>query len=321
VVGLLVNEKVVLTIGEILGWATALLSSAGVENARLEAECLLASLLGRDRLSLYAAAPERLPPLLLDPYRALVSRRRTREPLAYLTGTKEFWSLSLKVTPGVLIPRPETEVLVEAALARLEGLQAPVVAEVGTGSGAIAVAIAKTLPRARITATEVSSEALAVARENAGAHGVLPRISFLQGDLLEPLFDRNLAGPFDLIVSNPPYVATGELAALPSEVRYEPVEALDGGPDGLRCHRRIIEGAPRLLRLGGWLALEMAPWQGDRLTSLLRDGGAFAEVAVIADLGRRPRVVVACSTGVGPRTHGPLGAIPRHGSASEMDGA
>lgn len=285
-------------------WATALLESSGVESPRLDAECLLAFLLGRDRLHLYAAAEERMPPPVFEVYRALLGRRQAREPLAYLTRTKEFWSLSFAVTPAVLIPRPETETLVETAVARLGELQAPVIADIGTGSGAIAVAVAKALPDSRLYATEISSRALDVARENAARHGVLERITFVHGDLVEPLLCLGLAHHCDLMVSNPPYVATRELAGLPAEVRYEPLEALDGGSDGLDVHRRLINGASTLLRPGGWLALEMAPGQGPSLSRLLQEQGAFGDIEVTPDLSGRERVIVARCTGPGSARSG-----------------
>jgi len=285
-------------------WATTLLESSGVESPRLDAECLLAFLLGRDRLHLYAAAEERMPPPVFEVYRALLGRRQAREPLAYLTRTKEFWSLSFAVTPAVLIPRPETETLVETALARLNELQAPVIADIGTGSGAIAVAVAKALPDSRLYATEISSRALDVARENAARHGVLERITFVHGDLVEPLLCLGLAHHCDLMVSNPPYVATRELAGLPAEVRYEPLEALDGGSDGLDVHRRLINGASTLLRPGGWLALEMAPGQGPSLSRLLQEQGAFGDIEVTPDLSGRERVIVARCTGPGSARSG-----------------
>ena len=285
-------------------WATTLLESSGVESPRLDAECLLAFLLGRDRLHLYAAAEERMPPPVFEVYRALLGRRQAREPLAYLTRTKEFWSLSFAVTPAVLIPRPETETLVETALARLIELQAPVIADIGTGSGAIAVAVAKALPDSRLYATEISSRALDVARENAARHGVLERITFVHGDLVEPLLCLGLAHHCDLMVSNPPYVATRELAGLPAEVRYEPLEALDGGSDGLDVHRRLINGASTLLRPGGWLALEMAPGQGPSLSRLLQEQGAFGDIEVTPDLSGRERVIVARCTGPGSARSG-----------------
>ena len=285
-------------------WATTLLASSGVESPRLDAECLLAFLLGRDRLHLYAAAEERMPPPVFELYQALLGRRQAREPLAYLTRTKEFWSLSFAVTPAVLIPRPETETLVETALARLGELQVPVIADIGTGSGAIAVAVAKALPDSRLYATEISSRALDVARENAARHGVLERITFVHGDLVEPLLCLGLAHHCDLMVSNPPYVATRELAGLPAEVRYEPLEALDGGSDGLDVHRRLINGASTLLRPGGWLALEMAPGQGPSLSRLLQEQGAFGDIEVTPDLSGRERVIVARCTGPGSARSG-----------------
>jgi release factor glutamine methyltransferase len=285
-------------------WATALLESSAVESPRLDAECLLAFLLGRDRLHLYAAAEERIPPPVFEVYRALLGRRQAREPLAYLTRTKEFWSLSFAVGPAVLIPRPETETLVEAALGVLGELPTLVIADIGTGSGAIAVTVAKALPQSQLYATEISSRALDVARENAARHGVLERITFLHGDLVEPLLRLGLAHRCDLVVSNPPYVATGELTRLPPEVRYEPLEALDGGPDGLDVHRRLIGGASALLKPGGWLALEMAPGQGPSLSRLLEEQDVFGNIQVTADLSGRERVIVARSTWSGPARSG-----------------
>lgn len=299
--GRVINEKGIRgptgsSVGEAVGWATTLLESSGVDTARLDAECLLASLLGRDRLHVYAAARDALPPPILERYRTLVNRRQAREPLAYLTGTKEFWSLSLTVSPPVLIPRPETETVVEAALTRLEYVRAPVVVDIGTGSGAIAVAIAKTRPDARVFATEISTEALGVARRNASLHRVRRQIVFLHGDLLEPLDGRGLAGRCDMIVSNPPYVETADLKTLPPEVRYEPPGALDGGWDGLAYLRRIITGAHAFLRPGAWVVLEMAPGQGRALTRLLQHQEAFTDIGIIRDLGGRERVITARHT-------------------------
>jgi release factor glutamine methyltransferase len=239
---------------------------------------------------------------VFEAYQALLGRRRAREPLAYLTRTKEFWSLPFTVSPAVLIPRPETETLVEAALARLSELQAPVIADIGTGCGAIAVAVAKALPHSRLYATEISSRALDVARQNAARHGVLERITFLHGDLVAPLLCLGLARHCDLMVSNPPYVATGELAGLLPEVRHEPLEALDGGPDGLDICRRLIDGAPALLRPGGWLALEMAPGQGPSLGRILQEQDVFGDIEMIPDLSGRARVIVARCSGRRPRS-------------------
>jgi release factor glutamine methyltransferase len=304
-VTLFVKEKGILTpngpsVGETVEWATALLGSAGVDTARLDAECLLASLLGCDRLHLYAAPAERLPLSVFDDYRTLVARRQAREPLAYITQTKEFWSLALRVTPAVLIPRPETEILVESTLTRMDGFQSPVVADVGSGSGAVAIAIARTRSDAQVFATDICGRALEVARDNARVHGVLGQIALLRGNLLEPLFVRGLVGQCNMIVSNPPYVTTADLAALPAEAAYEPVGALDGGMDGLVFHRQIIGGAAPLLRPGGWLALEMAPGQERTLIALFREQASFTDIAVTRDLSGRERVIMARCTG--PRT-------------------
>ena len=205
----------------------------------MEAEVLLAYILGTSRAVLIAHPERPLTPAQLDRYQALVRRRAADYPLPYLTGRLEFYGLEFEVTPEVLIPRPETEMLVELALAR----QPASAVDVGTGSGCIAVSLAVHLPEATIYATEISPAALAVARRNAERHGVAERVRLLAGDLLSPC-----PGPVDLIVSNPPYVSTGERASLPASVReYEPSLALDGGSDGLDVVRRLLAQAPAVL--------------------------------------------------------------------------
>ncbi len=287
-----VKEATTTLLGEALSWATASLAVAGVDTPRLDAECLFAFLLGGERLSLYSRLTEPLPPDLHDQYRDLIARRAHRMPVAYLTGVKEFWSLSLKVTEAVMIPRPETETVVEAALACLRRMTPPLlIADVGVGSGAIAIALARELPEVHCYATDISREACGVAQENAAAHGVAPQITLFEGDLLQPLFAQGLQGRLHLLVSNPPYIATSHLEGLPPEVRYEPRLALDGGPDGLVYHRRIIREAPGLLRPGGYLILEIDPEQAGPVTGLLRDHGGFADVAVVPDLSGRDRVI------------------------------
>lgn len=283
-----------LAVGEALLWGTSRLAAAGVETPRLDAECLLASLVDADRLSLYRHLTDPLPPDLQDRYRALIARRETRIPVAYLTEGKEFWSLPLRVTAAVMIPRPETEILVEAALARLRRMGPPLrIADVGTGSGAIAIALTRALPGVHCYATDVSWAACEVAQENARAHGVAPQITVVQGDLLQPLAERGLRGRLDLLISNPPYIATPLLDTLAPEVRHEPRLALDGGPDGLAVHRRIIAGAPDLLRPEGYLILEIDPGQAGAVSRFLLDRGGFVEVAVIPDLAGRDRAVIA----------------------------
>jgi release factor glutamine methyltransferase len=219
---------------------------------------------------------------------AAAARRARREPLAYILGTRPFFGLTLRVTPDVLIPRPETEILVEVALAEIARTGARRVVDVGTGSGAIAVAIAAHAPEVRVFATDISPAALAVARENAAVCGVAARITFFEGDLLEPVA---ALAPFDIIVSNPPYIAPEEVARLEPEVRdYEPHVALGTHPDPLHFHRRLSVEAPPLLAPGGLLAVEIGIGQADAVTRLWRAAG-LEEVTVTADLAGVPRVV------------------------------
>ena len=302
-------------LGEALVWGTLCLAAVGVDTPRLDAECLLAFLFNSDRLSLYSRLTEPLTPDVRDRYRDLIARRENRMPVAYLTGVKEFWSLPLRVTPAVMIPRPETEILVEAALTHLRRMlrlhgtgrrrssRSLLVADVGTGSGAIAIALARELPEIQCYATDISWEACEVAQENARAHGVAARITFLEGDLLQPLFARCLQGRLDLLISNPPYIPTSLLKLLSPEVQHEPRLALDGGPDGLAYHRRIIAEAPDLLRPGGSLLLEIDPEQAGPVTRLLQDHGAFADVATVPDLSGRNRVIIARCVGSGFMVH------------------
>ncbi|MBI3081095.1 MAG: peptide chain release factor N(5)-glutamine methyltransferase [candidate division NC10 bacterium] len=275
--------------------AAGALRAAGVKTPRLDAECLLAAALGCDRAALYGRRGG-VPLEAASGFATLLGRRAAAEPVAYLTGTREFWSLPLKVTPAVLIPRPETETLVEAILDCLaESASRPLtVADVGTGCGAIAIALAVELREARVFAVDVSPEALAVAVENARRFGVDRRITFLQGNWTAPLFAAGLAGRLHALVANPPYIPTAELGALdPEIVRFEPRLALDGGPDGLACHRELAASAPRLLRPGGWLALEVGAGQGEAVGALLAAVPGLAVHPVVRDLARRDRVCLA----------------------------
>jgi release factor glutamine methyltransferase len=229
----------------------------------------------------------------------LLQRREQREPLAYILGTREFWSLPLSVSSGVLVPRPETETLVEAALAAWGEMSAecreagPTIVDLCTGSGAVAVALATELPMARILATDVSWRALRVARANAEQHGVAKRITFLRGDLCRALDGQLPEGSADLVVANPPYIPTGELVALMPEVQWEPRLALDGGADGLRVAREIIETSPARIRPGGFLLLEIGAEQAEAVQALVAASGRWEPARVRRDLAGRPRVVVA----------------------------
>ena len=287
----------------------ARLRAAQVASHTLAAELLLLHTLGRDRAWLYAHPEERLEPDAAEKYFALVTRRAAGEPTQYLTGKQEFWGLEFEVTPAVLIPRPETEHVVEVALERLgpRGIKirldtgepsAPLrVADVGTGSGCLAVALAHELPHATLFATDISGAALEVARRNAARHGVADRIHFLQTNLLEALVVSPLATshsplPFDLIVSNPPYVARNEAGTLPREVReHEPETALFGGPTGLEIYARLIEQAGALLRPGGILVLELGYNAADHVRSIVQAQRAWVNTSITNDLAGIPRVL------------------------------
>jgi len=250
---------------------------------RSEAELLLRSVLGCERSHLLAHAEEAIDSSKARLAQDVFARRRAGEPIAYITGWCEFYGIRLCVTPDVLIPRPETELLVELALERVAAASSARVLELGTGSGAIAVALARERPDLTVVATDISEAALAVARRNARDHG--PAIQFLNSDwfgVLEP--ER-----FDLIVSNPPYVAASDAHLERGDVRFEPRLALVGGEDGLTCIRAIAARAQRRLRPGGWLLLEHGYDQGDRCIGLLREFG-YSDVEDFEDLAGVPRV-------------------------------
>ena len=272
------------------------LLGAGIDSARLDAELLLGCALGMSREELIVAARRKLSVAESDRYEDLLRRRLNREPLAYITGQQEFWSLGFLVSGDVLVPRPETETLVERALKHLAAInnhEAPRILELGTGSGAIAVALASELPQAEIVATEIAPAALQIARRNASRNGVSNAIRFLQGDLFTAL-DQELEKEFDLIVSNPPYIPRGEIAQLEAEVnRWEPRAALDGGVDGLDFYRRIIEEAPGYLRQGGAVAVEIGAAIGSLVLALFRNNPAYGDTRVYQDYSGRDRVVIA----------------------------
>ncbi len=280
-------------VADILGRAAARLRGAGIETPRLDAELLLMEALGWSREDLYRHLEGGLPAPRAARVESLVSRRIRGEPVAYITGSREFWSLDFRVTSDVLIPRPETEHLVETVLNFLASRPGPFrVLEIGTGSGAIAVCLATECERVEVWATDVCAPALDVARENARRHGVERRIHWLRGDLLAPV--RELPGGFDVLVSNPPYIPSGEIPGLQRDVRdWEPGRALDGGADGMDCYRRIVRDGVGYLREGGLLAVEIGVKQGDEVSRLF---GAHAElrgVRVRPDYAGLPRVVTA----------------------------
>ena len=278
---------------DVLRRATGRLRQAGVGTPRLDAELLLMETLGWSREDLYRNPERELRESQAERFESLVSRRLRAEPVAYMTGTREFWSLDFRVTPDVLIPRPETEHLVEAVLEFLASRPGPCrVLEIGTGSGAIAVCLARECAEAEIWATDVSAPALGVARDNASRHGVEGKIRWLRGDLFAPV--HGLTERFEVLVSNPPYVPSGGIGGLPRDVRdWEPVLALDGGADGMDFYRRLVREGARHLRAGGLLAVETGAEQGGAVSRLFDAEAGFHRVRVRRDYAGLPRVVTA----------------------------
>jgi release factor glutamine methyltransferase len=271
------------------------LVNAGIETARLDAEVLLGHLLAMSREQLVVATDFPLPAEDAQRYEAWLRRRLQREPVAYIIGHQEFWSLDFQVTRDVLIPRPETERLIEVSLmlaAELGVGKSLRIADIATGSGAIAVSLAKELPSASIIATDKSVAALKIARRNAALHGVLDRLTLLSGDLFEAIPDDTAR--FDLIVSNPPYIQSAEISTLEPEVsRWEPRAALDGGVDGLDYYRRIAAQAQRFLTPQGAVAMEIGADMGREVSVILNESRLYRDLAVFQDYAARDRVVVA----------------------------
>ncbi|MGA3223402.1 MAG: peptide chain release factor N(5)-glutamine methyltransferase [Acidobacteriaceae bacterium] len=270
--------------GEALQAARARLAAVS-KNPRRDAELLLAHLLGWDQAALLTHPERVLSPAEADQFESMLRRRLASEPVQYITGVQEFFGLPFEVSPAVLIPRPETEHLVEAVLERFGRESSPRIVDVGTGSGAIAVALAHALPRSQVTAVDLSSAALEVARRNAERHGVLERVTLLQSDLLAVLESAD----FEVVLSNPPYIAEGEVLE-PQVLNYEPRSALYAGPTGLEIYERLIPQARRVLKPQGWLMLEIGYGQSTALSRLLSD---WNEVSFLNDLQGIPRVVQA----------------------------
>jgi len=264
-----------------------ILARAGIDSARLDAEVLLACAGGWRRAALLARLREALPDGVGARFAALLARRARGEPLAYLTGEKEFWSLSFAVTPDVLVPRPETELLVEAACAHLAARPPAWVCDVGTGSGCIAVAVAHTQPTVRVVALDASAAALRVAAANALRHGVAARLDLVASDLFAALPET---ARFDVIASNPPYLDDGESAA--AEIAWEPRVALWTGREGLQVIERLVGAAPARLRPGGLLAVEIGAGQAPAALALAARAG-FTTARVRPDLAGIPRVLLA----------------------------
>jgi release factor glutamine methyltransferase len=285
------------TIGRLLAWTTDYLGRHGSENPRLDAEVLLATACNCRRIDLYVAFEERPTEATRTAFRELVRRRAAGAPVAYLVGSKEFYSLEFEVTPDVLIPRPETELLVVALLDHVksrepEGQRACIeIADVGTGSGILAVCAAKYVPHARVTAIDISPAALAVARRNAKRHEVADRITFVESNLFAAVPPEER---FDYVVSNPPYVSAAEFADLPADVReYEPRVALVAGGEGLDIISPLIDQSAARLNPGCALLMEVSPMIAGRVESLIREHGDFEPFSTIRDLAGHARVVQA----------------------------
>jgi release factor glutamine methyltransferase len=276
----------------VLDWTRAYFERRGLDSPRLDAELLIAHAQGIDRVRLYMNLDKPLSAEELTHIRALIERRAQHEPAAYIMGTRGFWTLDLAVDGRVLVPRPETERLVELALKHLKTLDAPRIVDVGTGSGAIALALASELPEAEVHAIDVSTDALAVARANAETNG-LERVRFHHGDLLAPVVNE---APFHMVVSNPPYIPSGDLPGLMPDVRdFEPHLALDGGPDGLDIVRRLISAAHERLAPGGRLMMEIGHDQGPAVAALC-GAPRFDDATVHPDYAGLDRIVEAVRT-------------------------
>jgi len=277
------------TVARLLEWTTGRFKERGIDSPRLEAEILLACALGIRRIDLYVRHDQIVDDAGRARFRDMVRRRQEGCPTAHIVGKKEFYSLDFAVSPATLIPRPDTELLVDEALRQAKPLTEPLIADIGTGTGCVAVALAHRLPKARIVAVDISPEALETARGNATRLGVADRVDFRLGDLLAPLAGLRP----DLIVSNPPYIPTNDIAGLDPGVRdHEPALALDGGPDGLRVIERLAEQALSLLAPGGRLLVEIGAGQEEGARGVLTSAG-FTVESVRKDGGGHPRVVRA----------------------------
>ena len=280
------------TIGRILKWTEQYFGGKGVESPRLDAEVLLSHVLGKERIYLYVHFDEPLEKAELAAYRELIRQRVQRVPVAYLVGHREFMGLSFQVGRATLVPRPETELLVQAALERLKGLTGDplLFADIGTGTGAICLSVLHFLPASKAVTVDISPDAIAVAKKNAEAMNLSGRVEFLEGDLLAPLEGRKFAA----ILSNPPYIPDEELSGLPPEVRdNEPMTALAGGADGLDFYRRLCGEAPALLEPNGFLAFEVGIHQSAAVAGMAEENPLIARTEILKDLAGIERVVIA----------------------------
>lgn len=279
---------------DLLNFLTSHLRNHEIDNPRLEAELLVGHYLGFSREKLYIHLNDLVKEKDRERILTILERRKKDEPIQYIIGHREFWSLDIKVTPKVFIPRPETEILVEHVILILkkENLQKDLsILELGTGSGAISISLAKELENISLIATDISFEAILLAKENAIKSGIDKKIKFICGDLFNPFRFIN-RGYFDMIISNPPYIKSSEIMRLQREIKnYEPIIAIDGGEDGLKFHRRIIEESTLYLKKEGWLLMEIGHGQGDSILGLIKEKECFKKVEIVKDLSGLERLV------------------------------
>ena len=277
----------ILTIGALLQWTQQYFAGKGIDSPRLDAEILLAHVLHKERIYLYAHYDEPMNGEELAAYRAMVKQRADRLSVAHILGTKAFMGLDFKVSEDVLIPRPETEMLVETVVAAAKGT-APAIIDIGTGSGAIILSLLHYLPQATGTGVDISPKALAIAAENGRTLSLDGRVTWIESDL----FTKVPKGACDWLVSNPPYLTKGDMEQLQPEVRHDPALALYGGDDGLDFYRRIAADSPAFVKVGGHCAVEIGAGQADDVTAIFCTGGAYEHDQTVKDYGGIDRVLV-----------------------------
>jgi len=288
------------TIQKLLNWITDYFGEKQIDCPRLSAELLLSSVLSLSRIELYTNFQRPVSKEQLDRLHVLVKRAAQNEPIAYLTGKSEFYGLEINVSPACMIPRPETELLVDKAVEFLRGSSGRLVCDLCTGSGCIAIAIAKNLPKARIIATDISEKALAVAAENIEKHNLKNQIRLLCGDLFAPIIPPLDAAKFDLLVCNPPYVSKPDFEKLDKNVKdYEPRTALLAGADGLDIYRKLCKTIGNFLKPKAVLMLEVGIGQSNAVKKLLEDAGCFAEIKIEKDFNKIARIIIAKRQSIG----------------------
>lgn len=276
------------TIGSILKWTGQYFADKGVESPRLDAEVLLSHILGKERIYLYVHFDEPLQADEMAQYKDAIKKRIARMPVAYIIGYKEFMGLEFNVSPAVLIPRPDTEILVEAVIERFKEKESVSFVDIGTGSGAIVLSLLANLPQAVGATVDISEAAIAVAKDNAEKFGVSDRVNFFHGDVYSPVKDQ----VFDAIISNPPYIPDADIEGLQPEVKCEPHGALAGGTDGLDFYRKLIREGVNLLKSGGFMAFEVGIHQAAAVAKLAEAFSELGEVSILKDYGGIERVVI-----------------------------